>query len=118
MAYFGNAKTLVGTSYSLSVLGCEKPAPVLDQACSVMEPGLPGKSDESPRTWATVQVPALGRTLRHQFTNMAFGDANDTWQTELFTIASADGKTGSYQASIECENTEVSALMFSKLQVR
>ena len=79
MAYFGNAKTLVGTSCSWSVFGCEKPAPVLDQACSVMEPGLPSKSDESPRTWATVQVPALGRTLRYQFTNMAFGDANDIW---------------------------------------
>ena len=118
MGYFGNTKTPVGTSYSLSVFGCERPAPVLDEAYSVMEPGLPGDLDESPRTWATVQVPALGRTLRYQFTNMAFGDINDTWQTEPFTVTTPDGKTGSYQASIECENAEVAALMFSKLRVR
>lgn len=118
LGYFENAKTPVGESYSLSVFGCAKPAPVLVEACSVLEPGQPGKLDESPRTWSTVQVPGLNRSLRYQFTTMAFGDTDDTWETEPFNVTTPDGKTGSYQATIECENAEVAAKMFSKLRVR
>jgi hypothetical protein len=118
LGYFENAKTPAGESYSLSVFGCVKPAPVLVDACSVLEPGQPGKLDESRRTWSTVQVPGLNRSLRYQFTTMSFGDTDDTWETEPFTVTTPDGKTGSYQAIIECENAEVAARMFSKLQVR
>lgn len=118
ISYFDNAKTPVGLSYSLSVFGCAKPAPMLVDACSVIEPGLPGKTDESPRTWSTVQVPGLNRSLRYQFTTMAFGDSDDTWETEPFTVTTPDGKTGSYQATIECENAAVAASMFAKLRVR
>ncbi len=118
VGYFEDTKTSAGECYSLAVFGCAKPAPVLVDACSVLEPGLPGKTDESPRTWSTVQVPGLDRSLRYQFTTAAFGDINDSWETEPFTVTTSDGKSGSYQATIECENAEVAAKMFSKLRVR
>ena len=118
VGYYESTKTPAGDCYSLSVFGCSKPAPILVEASSVQEPGLPGKTDESPRSWSTVQVPGLKRNLRYQFTTSAFGDSDDTWQTEPFAVTTPDGKTGSYQATIECENAEVAARMFSKLRVR
>jgi hypothetical protein len=118
VGYYEDTKTPAGDCYSLSVFGCEKPAPVLGDACSVLEPGLPGKLDESPRTWAGVEVPGLKRSLRYQFTTAAFGDTNDTWETEPFTVTTPDGKTGSYQATAECENAQVAGTLFSKLRVR
>jgi hypothetical protein len=118
VGYDENVKTPAGECYSISVFGCEKPAPVLGDACSVFEPGLPGKLDESPRSWAGVEVPGLNRNLRYQLTTAAFGDSNDTWQTEPFTVTTPDGKTGSYQATAECENAKVAATLFSKLRVR
>jgi hypothetical protein len=118
VGYYQDTKTPAGESYSLSVFGCEKPAPVLVDACSVLEPAGPGELGEYPRTWSTIQVPGLNRSLRYQFSTMAFGDTNDTWETEPFTITTPDGKTGSYQASVECENAEVAARLFSKLRVQ
>ncbi len=118
VGHYENTKTPAGECYGLSVFGCEKPAPILGDACSVLEPGLPGKLDESPRTWAGVEVLGLKRGLRYQFTTMAFGDTNDTWETEPFTVTTPDGKTGSYQATAECENAEVAGRLFSKLRVR
>jgi hypothetical protein len=118
VGYYEDTKTPAGECYSLSVFDCEKPAPVLVDACSVLEPAGPGELGEYPRTWAGVEVPGLKRSLRYQFTTMAFGDTNDTWETEPFTVTTPDGKTGSYQATAECENAEVAARLFSKLRVR
>lgn len=118
VGYYQDTKTPAGECYGLSVFGCEKPAPLLDDACSVLEPGMPGKLDESARTWSTIEVPGLNRSLRYQFTTAAFGDTNDSWETEPFTVTTPDGKTGSYQATAECENAEVAARLFSKLRVR
>jgi hypothetical protein len=107
-----------GECYGLYVFGTPAPAPVLNEAPSVLEPGRPGELDESPRTWSTVQVPGLNRSLRYHFATSAFGDTDNTWESEPFTVTTPDGKTGSYQATVECETADVAKTMFSKLRVR
>lgn len=106
-----------GECYGLSVFGTAAPGPVLKEAPSALEPGRPGELDESPRTWSTVQVRGLNRSLRYHLGASAFGDANSTWKSEPFTVVTPDGRTGSYQATVECENAAVAAAMFSKLTV-
>jgi hypothetical protein len=107
-----------GECYGLSVFGTTAPGPELNEAPSVLEPGLPGKLDESPRTWSTVQVPGLNRDLRYHFGAAAFGDIQSSWKSEPFTVATPDGRTGFYQATVECEDEAVAAAMFSRLTVR
>ena len=102
----------------LIVIGAPGPAPVIQDAPTVLEPGLPGETDEVKRTWFLVEIPGLKRSLRYHFGAMAFGDMPSSWQTEPFTITTPDGKTGSYQATVECEDKAVAEKMFSKLRVR
>lgn len=107
-----------GECYGLYVFGTPAPAPLLNEAPSVLEPGRPGELDESPRTWSAVQAPGLNRSLRYHFATSAFGDTDNTWESEPFTVTTPDGKTGSYQATVECETADVAKKMFSKLRVR
>lgn len=74
--------------------------------------------DETPRKWFTVEVPGLKRTLRYYFATMAFGDTDDVWETEPFSVMGPDGTTGFYQARVECHGDQVAQAMFSKLRVR
>jgi hypothetical protein len=102
----------------LVVIGVPGPAPVIGDAPTVLEPGLPGELDESKRTWLLVEVPGLKRSLRYHFGALAFGDMPSSWKTEPFTITTPDGKTGSYQAIVESENEAVAEKMFSKLRIQ
>ncbi|MES2439161.1 MAG: hypothetical protein V4584_08835 [Verrucomicrobiota bacterium] len=117
-SYDKTAKIAGGECYHVSLFGTPAAAPVLVDAPSVLEPGRPGEMDESPRKWSSVHVPGLNRSIRYYFSTMAFGDTDDTWETEPFTITGPDGKTGSYQARIECETSGVAEAMFAKLRVR
>ena len=117
-SYGETAKIAGGECYSVGLLGTPTPAPVLVDAPSVLEPGLPGEMDESPRKWASVEVQGLKRTLRYYFATMAFGDSDDTWMSEPFSVTGLNGKTGSYQARVECSDSKVAEAMFSKLRVR
>ncbi|MES2660346.1 MAG: hypothetical protein V4689_17110 [Verrucomicrobiota bacterium] len=117
-SYGKTARIAGGECYHVSIFGTPSPAPVLVDAPSVLEPGRPGEMDETPRKWSTVEVPGLTRTLRYYFATMAFGDVDDVWETEPFSITGPDGKTGYYQARIECNDAKIAETMFSKLQVR
>ncbi len=112
------AKIADGECYQVSILGTPAAAPVLVDAPSVLEPGLPGEMDENPRKWFTVDVPGLNRTLRYYFATMAFGDTDDTWETEPFSVTSPDGVTGFYQARLEGHGDKVAEAMFAKLRVK
>jgi hypothetical protein len=117
-SYGGTARIAGGECYHVSVFGTPAAAPILGDAPSVFEPGLPGKLDESPRKWSTVHVPALNRTIRYSLGNTAFGDTSDTWQTESFTITGPDGRSGSYLARVEADSAEVAQAMFSKVRMK
>ena len=116
--YGKTAKIAGGECYQVTVFGTPATAPVLVDAPSVLEPGRPGEMDESPRKWFTVEAPGLKRSIRYSFSTMAFGDTNDMWESEPFTITTPDGKTGSYQVSIECETAAVAEAMFAKLRIK
>ena len=112
------AKIAGGECYQASIFGTPIAAPVLVDAPSVLEPGLPGEMDENPRKWFTVEVPGLKRTLRYYFATMAFGDTDDVWETEPFSVTGPNGTTGYYQARVECHGDRVAQAMFAKLRVR
>ena len=115
--YHKTARIAGGECYHVSVFGTPTPAPVLTDAPSVLEPGRPGEMDESPRKWSTVEVPGLKRSLRYYFATSAFGDVDDVWESEPFSVTGPDGKTGYYQARVECNDAKVAEAMFSKLRV-
>lgn len=117
-SYGKSAGIAGGECHHVSIFGTPAAAPVLVDAPSVLEPGRPGEMDETPRKWFTVEVPGLKRTLRYYFATMAFGDTDDVWETEPFSVTGADGITGFYQARVECHGDQVARAMFAKLRAR
>ena len=110
--------TGMGQIHSVRILASPTPAPVLDDAPSVFAPSGPGTSGEEKRAWYTVEVPGLNRSLRYYLQDFAFGDCNTSWNSEIFTITAPDGRQGSYQVNVECEDADGAKAQFAKLRLR
>lgn len=82
----------------VGVIGSPLPAPQVNAPPTVLEPGPGGTLIEELRTWRTVSAPAIGKEIRYYLISKAQGGTEETWETEIFTHTSPDGKTGSYQA--------------------
>ncbi len=107
-----------GEKMSLRVDGTSGKGPELIDAPSVFTPAAPGESGEEPREWKTVHVPGLKRDLRYHLLDFSFGDTNEQWVSEIFTIISADGSVSSYQATVEVTDAVQVPGLFSKLGLK
>ena len=111
-------KVDMGEIHNVSILASPTPAPVMVEAPSVICPAPAGMSGEEKRTWQQVEVPGLKRTLRYYLVDFAFGDTNTTWKSEIFEITAPDGRRGSYQVTVECDEAYYAKAQFAKLRLR
>ena len=113
-----NTNDRISESITLRVIGASGKGPILLDAPCVASPGPGGKSINEPREWKSIYVPGLDRELRYYLIDFAFGDTNDRWATEIFTIIGPDGAASSYQATVEATDSTQIPKLFSKLGVK
>jgi hypothetical protein len=114
--YWNFPKITAGEIHSVGIIASPLPAPVLDDAPSVFAPWKEATMIEEKRKWEQVEVPGLKRNLRYYLQDFAFGDGNTAWKSEVFTAAAPDGRQGSYQVTVECEEAYYARAQFAKLR--
>ncbi|WP_411826778.1 hypothetical protein [Luteolibacter sp. AS25] len=109
------------TEITLNIAGTPEGAPDQTEAPIASEPS-PGGSTKVQREWLKVYAPGLEKEIRYFFLTAAMGDTDDTWQTEIFSYTSPEGKEGSYRVSCEVatdgtDGEKHARRMFSKIGI-
>lgn len=116
--YWKFPETSTGKIHNVRIIASPTPAPVLDDAPSCFVPWKNASMLEVQREWEQVEVPGIHRSLRYYLQDFAFGDTNTTWNSEIFPITTPDGRQGSYQVTVECDEAYYAKAQFAKIRLR